>query len=375
MATTQDIAAIWFQEGIRTGVECADKPGHYLWNWPVQVEVGDDIEYCQSRLSGKVAWSSRSSESCRLARRCVSVGNSAVSNRGSTCASRPRSATRMEPSSWTARSMPDPYYSDRGTWHARWPLSRVARYLFTFVLGTLTGAGLAARFTEHRATSYARAITNRSINRSAIIAPRPHAEERDVEVVIRKAIQAEFDGMERRVVAIEASLESIDQSVQAMQVESSCQTTNPQERYESDSVAATVPASLIPAASYPVPRPRDSPTAKASYPTGSTKVCPSACHVGSSDFREVPGGEFAQDFKLFDAPEAPSPGLSDTVATMRCQGVCRLSDIASVATSAYAEIMGFAASWRRLRRSIPILPEGSSGLRPSHMISWWLIRI
>lgn len=49
MATTQDIAAIWFQEGIRTGVECADKPGHYLWNWPVQVEVGDDIEYCQSR--------------------------------------------------------------------------------------------------------------------------------------------------------------------------------------------------------------------------------------------------------------------------------------------------------------------------------------
>ena len=49
MATTQSIIDVWLNEGRNTGVEHADKPGRYIWNWPVQVEVGDGIEYCQSR--------------------------------------------------------------------------------------------------------------------------------------------------------------------------------------------------------------------------------------------------------------------------------------------------------------------------------------
>lgn len=112
MTTTQDIAAIWFQEGMRNGVECPDNPDHYLWNWAIQVEVDDDIEYCQSRAAGRRVWSSRSGESCGLARECVSVGNSATSKRGWRCASSPRSAKRMEPSSWVAHSMLDPYDGD-----------------------------------------------------------------------------------------------------------------------------------------------------------------------------------------------------------------------------------------------------------------------
>ena len=49
MSTTQEITRVWLNEGLSTGAAGADKPGRYLWSWPVQVEVGDAVEYCQSR--------------------------------------------------------------------------------------------------------------------------------------------------------------------------------------------------------------------------------------------------------------------------------------------------------------------------------------
>ncbi len=49
MATTQDITRVWLNEGLSTGAVQSDKPDRYLWNWPIQVEVGDAVEYCQSR--------------------------------------------------------------------------------------------------------------------------------------------------------------------------------------------------------------------------------------------------------------------------------------------------------------------------------------
>ena len=49
MSTTQEVTRAWLDEGLNTGAVQADKPDHYLWNWPIQVEVGDAVEYCQSR--------------------------------------------------------------------------------------------------------------------------------------------------------------------------------------------------------------------------------------------------------------------------------------------------------------------------------------
>ena len=49
MSTTQEITRVWFSEGVSTGTLQADKPDRYIWNWPIQVEVGDAVEYCQSR--------------------------------------------------------------------------------------------------------------------------------------------------------------------------------------------------------------------------------------------------------------------------------------------------------------------------------------
>ncbi len=68
--------------------------------------------------SGTEALNSRSSESCQLARRCVSVGNYAMLSRGSKCVSKARPVGKMEPSSLTVHFMPNPYYSNRGTVNA-----------------------------------------------------------------------------------------------------------------------------------------------------------------------------------------------------------------------------------------------------------------
>ncbi len=48
--------------------------------------------------------------------------------------------------------MPNPYYIHRRSHHTRWPLSRVIRYAWVFMLGVITGSGLAARAMGHRAT-------------------------------------------------------------------------------------------------------------------------------------------------------------------------------------------------------------------------------
>lgn len=49
MTTTQEITRVWLNEGVGTGAVEGQKPGRYLWNWPIEVEVDGVVEYCQSR--------------------------------------------------------------------------------------------------------------------------------------------------------------------------------------------------------------------------------------------------------------------------------------------------------------------------------------
>lgn len=128
-------------------------------------------------------------------------------------------------------------YSDRGPRRSRWPLSRVARYLFSFVLGTLTGAGLAASFTEPRAASLGEAATDPSARQSAATAFRRPAVERDSEEAIRGVIRAELEGIEGRIDAIEASLATIARPAHAPKDEDRFGATNSHGPSELDSAA------------------------------------------------------------------------------------------------------------------------------------------
>lgn len=76
----------------------------------------------------------------------------------------------------------------------------------------------------------------RSSNLPGSTACRAPAEKRGLEEVMRTATQAELDGIESRVVAIETSREAIAQSVQEIECEINYQTVNPCVRSESDSV-------------------------------------------------------------------------------------------------------------------------------------------
>lgn len=49
MATTKEITQVWLDEGVNTGVALPGKPGRFVWNWPLQVQIGDSLEYCQAR--------------------------------------------------------------------------------------------------------------------------------------------------------------------------------------------------------------------------------------------------------------------------------------------------------------------------------------
>ena len=112
------------------------------------------------------------------------------------------------------RSSRNPYYSDRIPWYACWPLSRVVRYLVTFLFGALTGAGLVAGATDRRATSHGGAAIDRSYILSATTAYRAPAENRGLEEVTRTATRPDLDEIKRRVVALETSREASDQAVQ-----------------------------------------------------------------------------------------------------------------------------------------------------------------
>jgi len=103
----------------------------------------------------------------------------------------------------------------------------VARYLFSFVLGTLTGAGLAASFADPRAASLGEAATNPSARQPAATAFRGPAAERDSEEAIRGVIRAELAGIEGRINAMEASLATIARPAHALKDEDSFGATNP----------------------------------------------------------------------------------------------------------------------------------------------------
>lgn len=47
MTPTDETARIWLNEGACTGIEHPQKPGRFVWNWALQVAVGDSIEHCQ----------------------------------------------------------------------------------------------------------------------------------------------------------------------------------------------------------------------------------------------------------------------------------------------------------------------------------------
>ncbi len=79
MTTTQNITQRWFNDALTAGMKSPEQPGRYLWNWPIQVVVGDndDTTYCQSPTiwEGGVEFnvSSELSKGTRVRiRRCVS---------------------------------------------------------------------------------------------------------------------------------------------------------------------------------------------------------------------------------------------------------------------------------------------------------------
>ncbi len=50
MITAQEITRVWFNEGAGMGIECPEKRGRYLWNWPVEVSVADTVDYGQANV-------------------------------------------------------------------------------------------------------------------------------------------------------------------------------------------------------------------------------------------------------------------------------------------------------------------------------------
>ena len=49
VAAQQKMTQAWLDEGRSTGAAKSPKPGRYLWNWSLQVQVGDRIEYGQAQ--------------------------------------------------------------------------------------------------------------------------------------------------------------------------------------------------------------------------------------------------------------------------------------------------------------------------------------
>lgn len=116
--------------------------------------------------------------------------------------------------------MPDRDYLRPGPWRGRWPLSRIVRYCFIFVLGALAGHGLLALSTQHQATSRQQAIASTGRHaldkqeldntvREAIRAELQTIEHRKQELnkTVREAIRAEFETIERRILALETRIE------------------------------------------------------------------------------------------------------------------------------------------------------------------------
>ncbi len=112
--------------------------------------------------------------------------------------------------------MVDGDYLRPGPWRGRWPLSRIARYCFIFVMGAFAGHGLLALFTEHQATW--RQQGNASIERDAL-------DKQELDSTVREAIRAEFQRIERRKQelnktvreAIRAEFETVERRILALE--------------------------------------------------------------------------------------------------------------------------------------------------------------
>ena len=48
IATTQEITQDSLDERVGTARALPGKPGRYVWNRPLQVQIGDSVEYCQA---------------------------------------------------------------------------------------------------------------------------------------------------------------------------------------------------------------------------------------------------------------------------------------------------------------------------------------